>query len=616
MEYDNYGRVSHAKNIIDYLALATSYDASISTDYNYKSNGALESESTALPTGSSVTTVYDYDEFLRVAGVSRTAGNFRQQIEYIYYSQDGYTSNLVNGYTSTVNGNQSGFTYAYDSKGNITKIVDQNNDVTTYTYDDLGQLISEVKGDVTRTYTYDNAGNIKSIITTTEIESLDPDPGFTPIIKAVGTLPKVTITTKTLTYGNSQWGDLLTAYNGTAITYDGIGNPLSYYNGTSYTFTWEGRRLVGAVKGAMTMSFAYNDEGIRTSKTVNGVTTTYYVNGGRIVAESNNSRTIVYIYDVTGSPIGMMYRTTSYAEGAFDVFWYEKNLQGDIVAVYNSSGTKLVTYDYYDAWGNYTVSYSNGGGSTGAQYNPFRYRGYYYDTDLGMYYLQSRYYDAKICRFISADYARITTATPYALTDKNLYAYCDNNPVVRVDDGGMFWDTVFDVVSLAFSVAEVAANPYNVWAWVGLAGDIVDLIPFVSGVGETVDAIRICTKLDNAIDAADNVIDAAKFLLKNSDKASDLRRATGSYEILYASGKNYVGKGGFKRAIDSAISHAKPNKCNNMLGDVVVSINWRKATNNDLAFVDEFLGQCRRGVNNPSTYNKIWSPGRSIFYGK
>ena len=136
----------------------------------------------------------------------------------------------------------------------------------------------------------------------------------------------------------------------------------------------------------------------------------------------------------------MMYRTTSYATNAWDVFWYEKNLQGDIIAIYNNNGTKVATYTYSDAWGNHTVSYTNGGGSTGAQYNPFRYRGYYYDTDLGMYYLQSRYYDAKICRFISADYASVTTATPYALTDKNLYAYCDNNPVARIDETGCIWN--------------------------------------------------------------------------------------------------------------------------------------------------------------------------------
>ena len=311
--------------------------------------------------------------------------------------------------------------------GNITKITNSSDDDITYTYDDLGQLISEVKGDVTRTYTYDNAGNIVSI-EETKPKTIPHIPDFED--NTHWAFKPTETTTNTLGYSNSQWGDLLTSYNGTAITYDGIGNPLSYYNGTSYTFTWEGRRLVGAVKGTKTMSFAYNDEGIRTSKTVNGVTTTYYVNGGQIVAETTNTRTIVYIYDATGSPIGMMYRTTSYAEGAFDIFWYEKNLQGDIIAIYNNVGTKLATYTYTDAWGNFTVSYSNGGASTGAQYNPFRYRGYYYDTDLGMYYLQSRYYDAKICRFISADGY---VSTGQGILGNNMFAYCNNNPVNRVD---------------------------------------------------------------------------------------------------------------------------------------------------------------------------------------
>ena len=258
-----------------------------------------------------------------------------------------------------------------------------------------------------------------------------------------------------MTYGNSQWGDLLTAYNGVAITYDGIGNPLSYYNGTSYTFTWEGRRLVGAVKGAKTMSFAYNDEGIRTSKTVNGVTTTYYVNGGRIVAESNNLRTMVYIYDASGAPIGMMYRTTSYAANTFDVFWYEKNLQGDIIGVCNSEGDTLISYNYSDAWGNYTVSYANDGGSTGAIHNPFKYRGYYYDADLGMYYLQSRYYDSKICRFISADGY---VSTGQGILGNNMFAYCNNDPVNNVDpEGDNFWKNYFSLAVIVTTICEQIA---------------------------------------------------------------------------------------------------------------------------------------------------------------
>ena len=278
----------------------------------------------------------------------------------------------------------------------------------------------------------------------------------------------------------------------------------------------------------------------------------------------------------------MMYRTTSYAENAWDVFWYEKNLQGDIVAVYNSSGTKLVTYDYYDAWGNYTVSYSNNGATTGAQYNPFRYRGYYYDSDLEMYYLQSRYYDAKICRFISPDHVSIITATPTALTDKNLFAYCDNNPVMRTDNSGMFWETALDVLSLGFSIAEVVINPANPRAWVGLAGDLVDLIPFVTGVGETTRAIKITVSL---ADGATDVVDAARKsynILKKLDGAKDFIKATGSYEIVYKSGYKYVEKGSFYRSTVSALKHSED------YADEVISITWRSSPNKTWACIDEY----------------------------
>ncbi|MBQ7387399.1 MAG: RHS repeat-associated core domain-containing protein, partial [Clostridia bacterium] len=101
--------------------------------------------------------------------------------------------------------------------------------------------------------------------------------------------------------------------------------------------------------------------------------------------------------------------------------------------VYNSSGTLVASYTYTDAWGNQVVTYSNGGGSTGAQYNPFRYRGYYYDRDLVMYYLNSRYYDSKICRFINADSALYDATLGY-----NLFAYCENNPVMKYDTTGEY----------------------------------------------------------------------------------------------------------------------------------------------------------------------------------
>ena len=206
----------------------------------------------------------------------------------------------------------------------------------------------------------------------------------------------------------------------------------------------------------------------------------------------------------------MQYHASGYAEDDWDIFWYEKNLQGDIVAVYSEAGTKLVSYTY-DAWGNFNSTYHNGSSSsTIIGKNPFLYRGYYYDRDLKLYYLNARYYDPVVGRFISADYPDVVLSTPNALTDKNLFAYCDNNPVMRTDGDGQFWETAFDVISLVVSVAEVCATPGNPWAWVGLAGDVVDLIPFVCGVGEATDVIRIATNVENVVDAVDDVHDTAK----------------------------------------------------------------------------------------------------------
>ena len=151
------------------------------------------------------------------------------------------------------------------------------------------------------------------------------------IIRAVlpptGLLP-ITPTTITFSYTDSEWGDLLTAYNGHAITYDEIGNPLSYYNGSAYTFTWEGRRLVNAVKGSNTMSFTYNDEGLRTSKTVNGATTTYLYDGSVLIAEYAPGYTCVYIYDESGAIIGAKYISTA-ENSTWQTYFFEKNLQGE-----------------------------------------------------------------------------------------------------------------------------------------------------------------------------------------------------------------------------------------------------------------------------------------------
>ena len=186
-------------------------------------------------------------------------------------------------------------------------------------------------------------------------------------------------------------------------------------------------------------------------------TDVYTVDGSKILSEQrtdeetgNVIRTIYYVYDANGQPVGMKYNGVQY--------WYQKNMQGDVVRILNASGAEVVSYAY-DAWGK-VLSVSGSLSSTVGAANPFRYRGYYYDTETGWYYLNSRYYDPNVGRFLSPDNANLLLASPRALTDKNLYAYCDNNPVMRTDDNGDFWHIAVGGLlgGLIGGIAQVASN--------------------------------------------------------------------------------------------------------------------------------------------------------------
>ena len=259
----------------------------------------------------------------------------------------------------------------------------------------------------TYVWTYDKAGNILSRKT---------------YAYTIGTLGAVQ---NTVTYGydTGNWGDLLISFNGQSIAYDGIGNP-GTWNGSA--LTWRGRRLMSY--GSNT--YTYNADGIRTSKTVNGVKHIYHLSGTQILSEEwtegNVQHILIFVYDASGNPIGMSHYENGAQRGTYV---FVKNIQGDVIGIYDDEGTCLVTYTY-DAWGNVTVSYSNGGASTAARYNPFRYRGYYYDTETSLYYLNSRYYDPNVGRFLNADGSVNANGD---LIGFNMFAYCSNNPVMLTD---------------------------------------------------------------------------------------------------------------------------------------------------------------------------------------
>ena len=202
-------------------------------------------------------------------------------------------------------------------------------------------------------------------------------------------------------------------------------NPTTY---RGKTLTWTRGRLLETCPSLtspnVTWTFTYNADGIRVGKSAPGVTTTYGVDGERIVYEKTNGQVKRYFYDESGIA-GFEYDGQKYI--------FRKNLQGDVTGIYDMSGTLVGEYEY-DAWGNLL----NEPESDVLLWGPFRYRGYYYDTSIGLYYLNSRYYDPETGRFLNEDL--VSYLDPETIGGINLYAYCLNDPVNNIDPSGHSWE--------------------------------------------------------------------------------------------------------------------------------------------------------------------------------
>ena len=457
----------------------------------------------ATTIGQSTTTI---DKLNRTTFSAVKLGSKTFTSEY-HFAAGGYGTGSVTNLVASITQPGCNCGYGYDDNGNIASAT-LNGKWTGYTYDALGQLIQvndhsdtrSGKNGTTWKYTYDLGGNILKKERFAYADTTNP------------------LETVTYEYGDANWRDKLTAVNGNAIAYDAIGNPL---NDGTWTYTWQnGRQLQKMQKAGVTAEFVYNADGLRVQKTVNGVATKYTLHGKNIVHMTSGTDELHFFYDAQNKPAVVIFNGIAYA--------YLYDLQGDVIGLVDNNGTQMVSYTY-DAWGK-MLSKTGTLASTLGTIQPFRYRGYALDEETELYYNQSRFYNPSIARFITADTTGVLTASLKSLTEKNLFAYCDNNPVMRKDIDGAFWDTFFDIVSLAVSVCEVIANPTDPWAWAGLAGDVVDLVPFVTGVGEVTRAVKAANKAGDVLTiqkAADFTDDAAD-IIKGLDRSSGFTKSTRS----------------------------------------------------------------------------------------
>lgn len=349
--------------------------------------------------GATVNLAYESDEDSQTATQTIKNGDLTIfSAEYSYNEED---ERYVKSYSI---GSKTYFN-EYGDDGNI--ISDERNQ---YTYNDYGELVS-VAGDRNASYTYDDRGNI--------------------LTKTVDG------TTTTYSYENTDWKDQLTSVNGVELTYDANGN-LKSYGEKQYTWNY-GKSLGSITDGENTYSYTYNENGIRSSKNINGVKTEINTINGKVLSQKTGEDILYFQYDENDIPVGFVLNDTQY--------FYITNLSGDIVGITDAGGELIAEY-FYDEWGKLlgiTTSQENNAEQLAvAEINPLRYRGYYYDNETGYYYLQSRYYDPGLGRFISADdFSYIDASEKSSI---NAYAYCANNPVNFVDPSGHVGEALLPVI--------------------------------------------------------------------------------------------------------------------------------------------------------------------------
>ena len=444
-----YNKQSLVTKAVDYSSGETSYyyytfDGSLESEYRTSSDGSLthyiitdsngntvektsvNGQTKTITTGSDddgksfvnndgVINETSTDDFGRVSAVTTKQNKsdtvFTKQYSYYHGSESNATTNMVGGISYKLSSDKVlGYSYNYNDTGNVENVYENGKKVAVYTYDELNQLVWYAD---TRTgryirIVYDNYGNIQ------KMESYSLGTNWAPV---------KLLETRTYSYGDTNWKDKLTEFDGDSITYDKNGNPLTYRDGMS--FEWENGRILKKINTSdKAIQMNYDSNGMRTQKSVDGVKTNYYYDSNNnLFALTKGSDTLFFYYDNSGEVMSVSCNGTMY--------YYIKDLQGDITEIVDKDGKAVAEYAY-DAWGNMLTE--DNGTLTVGKLNPFRYRSYVYDEETGLYYLQSRYYDTLTGRFLNADvYCDTESGTPLST---NMFAYCENNAINNVDYSG------------------------------------------------------------------------------------------------------------------------------------------------------------------------------------
>ncbi len=536
--YDVSNNVTKVVNIAD--------GNKVTTNHTYDA----ENRPTKTTLNSNVNYEYTYDHLGRLNYYYLNLGANEVLVNPVYYASERNTDGGDTYQTTQIQREEIGnraYSYTYDDVGNILTIRELKSgasgyvDKVSYTYDDLGQLESEINVDLGQKiiYTYDNGGNItsKSIYAYTN--------------GIVGALQK----TINYTY-DGVWKDKLMSYDGDSITYDEIGNPLTYRNGMS--FTWNGRQMATANLNGTAVTYKYDADGLRNYKKVGNTVHEYEYVGGQLVYEKGGDLKSYYRYNAMGE-LASIKRINS--SGTEYTVYAVTNTRGDIEELWLASGTMVARY-VYDTWGN-TIGILDANGnqitdtSSIAVQNPFRYRSYYYDAESGLYYLQSRYYDPVTGRFVNAD----SLLYIGNVLGFNIYAYCENNPVNHSDPSGhlIIGALVGGVVGGLTGALGAAIDGKSIWAGAltgavtgAVAGAIIDFTVSTGGVGAAVVGSLAVTAVNVAGNATNQYLNYQIEKKKNSTNTTYKTSGNAGNKTVskntetnkeYDSFSNYIDKG-------------------------------------------------------------------------